>query len=264
MTHDEKINELSQRVVKDNELIRKACYNLTNRQQKIIAYLISKIKPTDAELSYYDIYVPDFCALCGIDKSYFYDEIKDIIDDLDNKSFWFDDGKELFKFRWFSEVRVIHKTGKVRLQLNSNLKRYLLKLSENFTEYELFYIMGLRGKYSIKLYEICKSYSFMSKKEIPLEELKRVLGVADMPTYKAFKYLRSDILDKSLKEINEKTDINVTYEKVTQGKNVVALVFSFERKATNEMIMAYQNTINEINKRENQLQGQLTIYDYNL
>ena len=62
------------RVVKANDLIQRARYNLTVNQQKLIAYVISLIKPTDKELMMYEISVADFCELCGIDKTYFYTE----------------------------------------------------------------------------------------------------------------------------------------------------------------------------------------------
>ena len=88
----------NQLVVKHNDLIQKSRYNLTITQQKLIAYVISLIKPTDTDFQRYEINVADFCELCGIDKNYFYSEFIDIIDDMDSKTFWVKTDSKIYPF----------------------------------------------------------------------------------------------------------------------------------------------------------------------
>ena len=76
MDHRELFDQRNHIVVKDNDLVR-ARYNLTVNQQKIIAYIISLIKPEDKEMKMYEISISDYCELCGIEKDYFYQDIKD-------------------------------------------------------------------------------------------------------------------------------------------------------------------------------------------
>lgn len=248
----------TQLVVKNNDLIRKARYNLTVNQQKLIAYVISLIKPTDTELMMYELSVSEFCELCGIDKVYFYDRFKEILLALDKKSFLVETEEKIFNFRWFSEFEYIKGTGKVRLQLNSNIKKYLLNLSKNFTEYELYNILALKGKYSIRLYEWFKSYSFMAKKTIELDELKYIL-MAD--NYKDFRSFRRRVLETAVAEINEYTDLIVSYEKETNKKKVEAITFYIKRKPSMQRYKLYLQ-INEIlNKRSHNTEGQMSLFD---
>lgn len=96
----ELMKQREQLVVKDNDLIQKARYNLTPTQQKFVAYLISKIKPTDDDFHEYEIRVEDFCEVTGIDKAYFYTEFREMIDDFDeHKSVWIKTDTEVYKFR---------------------------------------------------------------------------------------------------------------------------------------------------------------------
>ena len=251
-------NERNQLVVKDNDLIQKARYNLTVNQQKIIAYLISKIKPTDKDLQKYEISIQDFCELCGINKVYFYSEIKDIVDNLDAKTFWVETNEKIFKFRWFSEFEIIKGSGKVNITLNSNIKKYLIDLRENFTRYELYNILALKGKYSIRLYEFFKSYSFMSEKKIDIDSLKSILQAEHYINYRDF---RNRVLEKAIKEINEYTDLEVSYTTENKGKKIIALTFYIKRKEPLDRYISYTNTIEKINERENQVKGQLSIFD---
>ena len=251
-------SERNQLVVKDNDLIRKARYNLTVNQQKIIAYLISKIKPSDTELKKYEISIQDFCELCGIQKDHFYSEIKDIVDNLDNKTFWVETKEKIFKFRWFSEFEIIKGSGKINITLNSNIKGYLIDLKENFTQYELYNILALRGKYTIRLYEFFKSYSFMHEKKVEINELKNVLQAEHYINYKDF---RNRVLDKAVKEINEYTDIEVSYTTENKGKKVIALTFYIKKKEPLDQYISYTNTIEKINEKEGQVKGQISFFD---
>lgn len=244
-------------VVKDNALIQKARYSLTPTQQKLIAYVISLIKPTDKEFQKYEISVADFCQLCGIDKRYFYSEFQEIIDDLDNKAFWVKTDTKKFKFRWFSEAEYLYKRGKVAVMLNSNIKAYLLDLSKNFTKYELYNILALKSKYSIRLYELFKSYSFQKVKEFEIEDLKDLLGASNYE----YRNFNRRILVKAIEEINYYTDILVSYETITRGRKVIGIRFKIIPKESWEGFIAYRNTIEELNKQNNQIKGQMSIFD---
>lgn len=58
-------------VVKENELVQRASYNLTLEEQKLLCYVISKIKPGDKEFQRYIISAVDFAEVCGTDKKIF-------------------------------------------------------------------------------------------------------------------------------------------------------------------------------------------------
>lgn len=246
-------------VVKHNDLIQKASYNLTALEQKLIIYAISKIKPADHELDKIEIRVDDFCSICGIDKTYFYTEFKEIIDNLDGKTYWVQTDEKLFKFRWFSEAEYVHGEGKVRVLLNTNLKQYLIDLKEHFTEYELYNILALKSKYSIRLFELFKSYSYQSFISFEIEKLKHLLFLDD--NYKNFAHLKKYVLDKAIGEINKYTELEVEYKTITKGRKVVEIAFYIKRKGTLDSYISYRNTIDKINEDNGQIKGQVTIYD---
>lgn len=78
------------KVVKANDLIQKSRFNLTMQEQKIVLYLISKIKPDDTDFAEYTFEIAEFCRVCGIDESNGknYLNVKNAIQSLANKSMW--------------------------------------------------------------------------------------------------------------------------------------------------------------------------------
>ena len=254
----QKRKDLSQLVVKGNELIQQKRYSLTAIQQKFLAYVISRIKPDDTIDTMYEIRVEDFCAITGIDKTYFYDEFIRMIDKFDESSFWVDTKDELYKFRWFNDTRYIKGAGKVELYLSRSLKDYLIGLLGNFTQYELYNVMALHSKYAIRLFELFKSYQYQHTKRFDIDELKHLLYAEKYKNYKDF---RKRVLEPAIKEINEYTEISVVLEPIYKGKKVIEVKFIIELKEPLDRYKAYQTTLEKIDRDSEQIQGQLSIYD---
>lgn len=253
------INQRGALVVKDNELIQKAQFCLTPTQQKVVCYVISLIRPEDKLFTKYSISIKDFAELCGISPKHAYSEFKSMIDDLDKKAFWIHmDGKK-FKFRWFTESTYIDGKGQIQVMLHSELQSYLLQLRTNFTQYELWNILALKSKWSIRLYELFKSYQYQHRITFDYDNLKELLGAE---SYKNFNDFKRRILDKAKDEINQFTDIDVDYELITIKKShrVKDIIFIIDKKGTKEGFLAYRKTIDKINQKNNkkELKGQLS------
>ena len=257
--YEKRRKSLVQVVVKDNRLIQKARFNLTATQQRFLAYVISKIKPTDKELTEYEIRVDDFCYLCGIDKNWFYSEFINLVEDFDNKSFWIENEKELYKFRWFDDTTYQKGKGKIKVTLSKRLREYLIDLTKTFTSYELYNIMALKSKYAIRLFELFKSYAYRRDIELDIEELKELLCAT---SYKNFADFKKRVLEPAIQEIREYTELNVSYEPKTKGKKVVEIKFIIEKKELIDSFESYQKTIDKIDQENNQIKGQMSIEDY--
>lgn len=261
-------------VVKSNELMQKATFNLTAMEQKFIAYVISQIKPTDKELQFYEIKVLDFAELCGIHPKNVYTEFKEMIDTLDNKCAWIINEKEpgviddAFKFRWFSESEYSSK-GTIRVLLNSKIKKHLLDLINqgHYTQYELYNVLGLKSKYSIRLYELLRSYVKANETkgsvQYDIQMLKELLSAE---SYKSFTHFRDRVIDRGLLEINEHTDLIVdsilldskgNKIQASQGKKVCAIRFIIKRRDDSDRFFIYQKTVEAIKKRNQQIKGQM-------
>ena len=69
--------------------------------------------------------------------------------------------------------------------------------------------------------------------EIYVEDIRNILQTNGKKAYDRWGALKQLVLDKAIKEINEVTDIEVTYTTKKRGKNVVAVVFDIKRKNWN-------------------------------
>ena len=213
-------------IAKSNDMIRNSRYNLTVMEQKIVMYLFSKIKPEDTDLTEYQFEIKNFCDVCGIDYANGgnYQYVKSVIKGLRDKSFWIEvEGTEIL-CSWIRKASLNKGTGRGIMKLDETILNHAIGLIKkgNFTQFMMIYTLPMKGQYSRHLYEILKSREFeinqYNKEFVTYEvaELKRIL----MADYKEYYDFKRKVLDYALEEINEYSDLQVTYEeiKIKTGK----------------------------------------------
>lgn len=223
MTGEEIMLSRGKQVIKANELIQKSSFNLSAQQQKIILYIISQIEKGDDDFKEYTFDLNDYCAVCGISKynGTMLDELKKSIQEIADKSRWIKFDKYEALCRWIEKAKIYNKSNKVSIQLDSDLKPFLLKLKDNYTCYELIYVLHFKSKYSIRLYELIKSIHYNKEEEysrrFEVEELKRLLGAEN---YQRFGDFNKVALAPAIKEINKYSDIELEALQIKSGKSV--------------------------------------------
>lgn len=221
------------KVVKANELIQKSRFNLTLQQQKIVLYLISRIKPTDEDFQEYEFSIADFCRVCGISETSGknYQALKSAIKEIADKSLWIDCDKGETLIRWIEKPYINKQSGSVRIRLDADMKPFLLQLKKNFTEYELIWTLNFKSKYSIRLYELIKSIHYHEtetyEREYTVSQLRDLLDAKNYDTYPNFK---ARVLEPAVKEINQASDKILSYTPIKNGRSVESIRFTIGTK----------------------------------
>jgi len=223
-------------VVKDNRIIRNVRYSLSAQEQKLIIYAISKVVAEDKELKKITFKLNDYFNIVGSTNSgKDYQRVKATIRELRNKSWWIKDGDKEVLFAWLDTARVNPKTREIELTLSESLKPYLIDLRQNFTKYELINVLCLRSKYSIRLYEIYKSYLWLSRWEVSLDEFREIIDVKDR--YLDFTEFKRNVINPSIKEINKYTDLTISMETLKSGRNIDKLIFNIVEKKGTQLVL---------------------------
>lgn len=241
-------------VVKANELIQKNRFELSLPEQKTIAFICSMIKPVDNKENSlqmeYDFSIRDYCKVCGLDynNGNNYADIKTILKKLSDRSMWLDDGNGEVIVRWLAKARVNKRSGLAKIEIDRDLAPYLFDLGQRFTQYQLNNILAMKSAFSIRIYELMKSYSFQKSKTFDIDELKHLLMVENVKSYSNYKDFRIYVLEKAQSEINELTDIKITLEPIFKGRKVVKVKFLIEEKTAFERAKSIARTNIILNK----------------
>lgn len=256
-------------VVKGNELIQRAIYSMTTQQQKLLLYLISKIKPYDDKETLYSISIREYCDIAGIEKTSGsnYISIKNSLDKIDAVKTWIirDDGK-LERIRWFNRLIINADSGTIQASFHETIWNYIFDLQKRYTQYQLVNVLPLRSKWSIRIYELCASYKYQGYFEMPLDEFRKVIGVnADKKNddgytidviykknkteiiYRKISHLRA-ILDRACVEINDFTNISIQYNLYKEGRSFNRIGFTIKNKRPLDETMTHARQRERLNK----------------
>ena len=257
------MQQRSYKIFKGNEIIQKARFDLNITELKELSYVTSMVKPSDDESTIYRFSIKDFCVVAGLDASngHVIDQVKTSLKKLRDESFWIinENGMHTL-FSFIESPKIDPKTKMVELRLHADYQKYVLGLFDNYTQYELLCVLPMKSTYSIRIYELLKSYVYNHSEVIfELDSLKKQLACENYTNYKD---LRVRVLDKATTEINNYTDLEVWYEPWDfAGKKVLSVKFHIRQRDT---ISFFENTRRGTATLDKaQCDGQMSLFEDN-
>ena len=225
-------------VVKDNALIN-ASYNLDLVEQRLILLAIIEARESGKGINANDpltVHAESYINQFNVHRNGAYKALKDACDDLFERRFSYQSLSEKgniqnHKARWVSEIIYVEKEAVVKLIFSSAIIPLITRLEAQFTSYEIDQISGLNTGYAIRLYELLIAWRSTGKTPvIDIQDFRKKLGVLDSE-YSRFNNFKVRVLDPSIKQINENTDITIKVEQHKTGRSVTGFSFRFKQKA---------------------------------
>lgn len=181
-----------------------------------------------------EISASDFAGFAGIDEKSAYKQMRSASKKLMKRTFVYSDKNEVeTEVQWV--IRSKYQNGYVTVFFTDEVIE-LLKIFDSLNPYTKYLkedILSLKLTYSIDLYHLAKKYQGMGGFTVSLDEYRKELGTPK--SYKRINNLKDNAVDSPIKEINDKTDINISYENVKRGKEVVGLKFKVKAKPTKKI-----------------------------
>lgn len=228
---------INKKITKSNKLVL-AQFKMTPYEQKIILLCISKIK---ADLKKTGD-VPNTCLtfkltskeiinFLHIETKSIYSELSKIADRLENHKINIFGKDEFEKIRPFPYCK--YKSGIFTIRFDQSMEEHLLELKDKFTMYDINNIIDLKSTYSIRIYEILKSYEWLNEAAFDLDELKKIIGVKSfdeenqswIDLYPRYPNFKQRVLLVAQKELEEKTDIRFNFVEMKTGRKITQIKF---------------------------------------
>ncbi len=223
--------------MKDNALIN-ASYNLDLVEQRLVLLAIIEARESQKGINANDaltIHASSYIQYFNVEKNTAYEALKNACDVLFSRQFSYQERNkngniENIKSRWVSEIRYIDKEASVKLIFSPSVVPLITRLERHFTSYEIEQVRHLSSRYAIRLYEILIQWRSIGKTpKFEINDFRELLGltIEDYPRIDNFK---RKILDFSISQINEHTDILVGYEQHKAGRVITGFSFTFTQK----------------------------------
>ena len=218
-------------VVKTNQL-NSALQNLSLPEIRIMQLAIVDARETNTGLSTdkpLRIDALRYAEIFETTRQNGYKRMKEAEETLFNRRFSYIDEKgKVIKSRWIQQVRYLDDEGAIELVFTLAVVNGISRIDgaeDFFTSYLLEQTASMDSIYSVRLYELLVQWK--AAKQTPmfdLEKFRDQLGI-DVEEYKAMCDFKKRVLLVAIGEINEKSDIKVSYEQVKKGRSIAGFKF---------------------------------------
>lgn len=224
-------------VVKDNVLIN-ASYNLEVTEQRLILLSIIRARETGQGItadSRLQIHASDYANRFDVTKEAAYDALKNAVNNLFERKFSYkeytDNNKEIVvKSRWVSQIAYIEDSAVLEVIFAPAVVPFITRLEKHFTSYQMKQVAQVTSKYGIRLYELLIQWREIGKTPVlEINDFRFKLSLEDTE-YKNMSDFKRRVIDPAIKQINEFTDITVTYEQKKSGRTITGFEFKFKLK----------------------------------
>lgn len=175
-----------------------------------------------------------YADVFGTTRQNAYIRMKEAEETLFNRRFsFFDEDGKLVKSRWISQVKYLDNEGAIEIVFTPAVVQGISRINgvkEFFTQYLLTQTSQLKSVYSTRLYELLIQWRSTGKTPIVnLQDFRAQLGI-DENQYKLMSDFKKRVLDLAVNDINEQTDIKVSYQQHKNGRLISGFSFSFKQK----------------------------------
>jgi plasmid replication initiation protein len=214
--------------IRQHNALTNARYEYSELQLDLFFFLVSKLRKEQKNTTY-ELNIRELSELTG--KKYNASYLHKATADMGSRVFEVFTEKTYEQLWMFQRVKYLLGQGIIEIKLTEDILPYLFDLKENFTSYELASALRLTSKYAKRIYQLCSQWKDKGEtKRYDLQDFKKMLGLIDEKgngKIKQIGQLREKVLDVAVKQINEHTELHISYsleKKVRTFKNIVFTV----------------------------------------
>jgi len=142
----------------------------------------------------------------------------------------------------------------IEYRFDKALKPYLIRLTEQFTSYDVSNVIDCKYSHSIRIYQLLKSFEGIKERTITVKDLRYMLMLEN--EYSRFYDFKRFILERSKKELQKKSDIFFDYTLNKRGRNIHSVTFTIKKQKQrrlfdgedfikNDAVVSYQKDATE-------------------
>jgi plasmid replication initiation protein len=223
--------------VRQHNAITTARYEYSEIQLDIFLYLLSMLKKDKTD-GIYEIVVRDLSTMTG--KEYKYGYLRKATEEMGSRVFEVSTAKSLKQLWMFQRIEYMIGEGRIEIEFANPIKPYLFDLKDNFTSFQLYAALRLSSKYAKRIYTICSQWKDKGQTQtFSLNELKKMLALLDDKGNEQFERLsdfKRFVLDASVKQINQHTDIKISYTLQKKGRSFQDVTFHIQAQPVSIML----------------------------
>lgn len=133
------------------------------------------------------------------------------------------------KTRWISEGAYVDGAGNVQVIFTPEVIKYITRLEAEFTSYQLEKVGKMTSAHAVRVYELLSQHRDIGNRTLNLAWLRETLGV-EPGEYKLTADFIRKVIEVAVKQINDHSDLTVSYKPVKTGRAITDFAFKIKEK----------------------------------
>lgn len=225
---------------KDNALIT-ASYGLNVAESRLVllAIIVAKEDLKKSKLKHslgarIEISAQRYVDMFGVPKSSAYELLQNSCRSLFKRQFSYTEASESAVLwhrtsHWVIDIAYMNETETVALSFSPAIIASIDDLQKHLSSYDVRKVANLTNARTIRLYEILNNLHKRKTSQISIEDLRSKLGILEHEYKRMFDFKRQ-VLDYSIEQINEHTDLKVSYKQHKTVRTISAFTFKVQMK----------------------------------
>lgn len=217
--------------VRQSNALTEARFEMTATELDLFFYLLGLLKKDDYTKKY-QISITELQRITG--KEYKYSQLRESTERMGSRMYeYVRENGNLLQVWIFSSCEYIAGHGIIEVELSGKITPFLFDLKEQFTSFRLYAALNMSSKYAKRIYTMLSQWKDIGIWRTGIEELKTKLKLFDPKgkepeQYKQIGQLKSFVLDPAVNQINEYSELKVSYKLIKKGRSFTEIEFTID------------------------------------
>jgi plasmid replication initiation protein len=244
--------------VRHSNVITQSRHELSAAQLDLYFMMLSLIRENDEVDKMYEISVREIESITG--RMWQYNQLLVATEGMIGKVLRIDQHDGVLQIALLSSAKYVRGKGKIELSIDPKLRPYLIDIKNNFTSFQLHCVLSLSSKYAKWMYLQFSRWKDVGYVLFEINELKILLNLKDpngkLPEqYTQWIEFKKRVLDTSVKQINESTDLKISYELEKKGRSFHKIHFTIIRTNKYQTVIPFE--VEETDREALQLKNKM-------
>jgi len=244
--------------VRQSNAITQSRHELSAAQLDLYFMMLSLIRENDETDKVYEISVREIESITG--RMWQYNQLLNATEGMIGKVFRIDQHDGVLQVAMLSSAKYVKGKGKIELSIDPKLRPYLIDIKNNFTSFQLHCVLSLSSKYAKWMYLQFSRWKDVGYVSFEIEELRLLMNLKDpngkLPEqYPQWGEFKANVIDVSIKQINESTDLKISYELEKKGRSFHRINFTIIRTNKYQTVIPFE--VEETDREALQLKNKM-------
>ncbi|WP_400194274.1 replication initiation protein [Hymenobacter sp. B81] len=230
--------------VRQHNAITTARYEMSACEMDIVFALLSKLSSQDKPGTMYQVRVRELEMLTG--RQWNYKQLLESTEQLNSRIYHIEDKAKVLQVGLLASAEYLKGKGIIELEISEKMRPYLIDLKSNFTSYHLQAALSLTSKFAKRVYQLVSQWKDVGHtKTYSLDEFKYMLNLKDPKGKEPEQYvsvadLQRYVLKVAVAQINERTDLNISYELLKSSRAYDRVKFFINAQEPKQLLIPFE------------------------